>query len=99
MPKCNFSYLPPPADGPVVETSRDSVSGVASSVVDLEGIGDDPDVGHEPGVDLEVEDGLVVVEVFVEVFVLFLELHIELLLELELLFDFLFDVAWPVRGQ
>ena len=71
MPKWNFSYLPPPADGPVVETSRDSVSGVASSVEDPEGVGDDPSV------DPEVGDGPIVGVVFVVVFVLLVELDFD----------------------
>ena len=37
---------------------RDIVSGVSSSVEDPEGVCDDPGVGHEPGVDSEVEDEL-----------------------------------------
>ena len=80
-----------------VEASSDIVSRAASSVEDPEGVCDDPGVGHEPGVDSEVEDGLMVVVVFVVTFVLVLELHVELLFEF--LLEFLHVVASLVRAK
>ena len=81
------------------------MSRVSTSVEDLEGVGDDPGGGgHEPGVDPEVEDGLMVVVIFVVTFVL-LKLPIEFLFEFlfELLFEFRFAfllvVASPVRAE
>ena len=84
-----------------MEASSDIVSRAASSVEDPEGVCDDPGVGHEPGVDSEVEDGLMVVVVFVVTFVLVLELHVEFLFELlfEFRFAFLLVVASPVRTE
>ena len=85
-----------------VNASSDIVSRVSSSVEDPEGVCDDPGGGgHEPGVDPEVEDGLMVVVVFVVTFVLVLELHVELLFEflLEFRFGFLLVVASPVRAE
>ena len=41
-----------------MEASSDIVSRAASSVEDPEGVCDDPGVGHEPGVDSEAEDEL-----------------------------------------
>ena len=107
MPKCNFSYLPPGRQMyRWLKASRDSVSRVSTSVEDLEGVVDDPGGGgHEPGVDPEVEDGLMVVVIFVVTFVLLVKLHVEFLFELlfELLFEFRFAfllvVASPVRTE
>ena len=78
-----------------VEAIRDIVPREASSVKDLEGVGDDPGVGHKPGVDPEVEDGPI--EVAVE---LLLKFHIDFLFELlfELFFSFLSVVDPPVRA-
>ena len=83
-----------------MEASSDIVSRAASSVEDPEGVCDDPGVGHEPGVDPEVEDGLMVVVIFVVTFVL-LKLHVEFLFELlfEFRFAFLLVVASPVRAE
>lgn len=88
-----------------MEASSDIVSREASSVEDPEGVCDDPGVGHEPGVDPEVEDGLMVVVIFVVTFVLLLKLHVEFLFELlfelhfEFRFAFLLVVASPVRTE
>ena len=85
-----------------MEAMRDIVSREASSVKDPEGVGDDPGGGgHEPGVDPEVEDGLMVVVefevIFVVTFELLLELHVELLFEFPL--EFLHVVASLVRAK
>ena len=78
------------------------MSRVSTSVEDLEGVGDDPGGGgHEPGVDPEVEDVLMVVVefevIFVVTFELLLELHVELLFEFPL--EFLHVVASLVRAK
>ena len=79
------------------------MSGESSSVEDPRGVGDDPGVGHEAGVEPGVEEGPIVVVVFVGTFVLvvlLLELHFEFQLELfELLFGFFLVVAPPVRAK
>ena len=84
-----------------MEAMRDIVSREAASVEDPEGVGDDPGGGHEPNVDPEVGDGLMVVVVFVVTFVLLLELHVELLFEFlfDFRFGFLLDEALPARAE
>ena len=80
-----------------MEASSDIVYREAPSVEDPEGVGDDPGVGHEAGVDPGVEEGPIVVVVFV----LLLELNVELLFELlfDFRFGFLLDEALPVRAE
>ena len=73
------------------------MSRVSSPVEDLEGVGGDPGVGHEPSVEADIEgDPLDVVE-FAMVVELLLELHLEFLLEL--LFEFLLVEGPPVQAE
>ena len=77
------------------------MSRVSSPVEDLEGVGGDPGVGHEPSVEAEVEgDPLDVVE-FAMVVELLLELHLEFLLKLlfEFPFNFLLVEGPPVQAE
>ena len=77
------------------------MSRVSSPVEDLEGVGGDPGVGHEPSVEADIEgDPLDVVE-FAMVAELLLELHLEFLLELlfEFSFEFLLVEGPPVQAE
>ena len=77
------------------------MSRVSSPVEDLEGVGGEPGVGHEPSVEAEVEGNPLDVVEFAMVVVLLLELHLEFLFELlfEFPFEFLLDEGPPVQAE
>ena len=72
---------------------------VSSPVEDLEGVGGEPSVGHEPSVEAEVEGNPLDVVEFAMVVVLLLELHMEFLFELLFPFEFLPDEGPPVQAE